>query len=58
MEVAGDAHYPDPLLTRLVLGPPKGGMITGGGQRHYSPLDGVPCRADGTIDRWQGGELV
>lgn len=36
MEVAGDVHYPDPPLTRLVLGRLKGEVITGGGERRYS----------------------
>ncbi len=39
MEVAGDAHYPDPPLTRLVLGLLKGEVITGGGERHYCTMD-------------------
>lgn len=62
MEVAGNAHHPDPLLTRLVLGRLKGEVITGGRERHYYTMDsfvwGMPCRADGTIDRWHGGGLV
>lgn len=41
MEVAGDAHYPDPLLTRVVLGLLKGEVITGRGKRHYSFVWGL-----------------
>lgn len=58
MEVAGDVRYSDPQLTRLVLGRLKGEVITGGGERHDFLCMGMPCRADGTIDRWQGGGLV
>lgn len=41
MEVAGDAHYPDPPLTRLVLGLLKEEVITGGRERHHSFVWGL-----------------
>lgn len=55
MEVAGDVHYPDPPLTRLVLGRLKGEVITGGGERRYSFVWGCHVVQMGTIDRWHGG---